>query len=228
MHGLRGPLLLFMILYLDESGDLGFKFDSPYQQGGSSRYLSIAYIFLPRNKKYLPRRIVKDLYRRLHFPSNKELKSTSLGNFDKIHFAKKVVNILKSNDDIKIGAITVYKRNVLLLSFKHDKNLLYNYMVKLLTINFIKNYKEVILIPDEKSIKVERSRSLEDYLQMELWLEHQADTRIEYKPDNSKKNLCLKFVDYLVRIISDKYERNKDDAFNILSPYLDNRELFFY
>lgn len=31
-------------VYLDESGDLGWKFDAPYRSGGSSRYLTIAAI----------------------------------------------------------------------------------------------------------------------------------------------------------------------------------------
>ena len=31
-------------VYLDESGDLGWKFDAPYRCGGSSRYLTISAI----------------------------------------------------------------------------------------------------------------------------------------------------------------------------------------
>ena len=29
-------------IYLDESGDLGWKFDADFKRGGSSRYLTIA------------------------------------------------------------------------------------------------------------------------------------------------------------------------------------------
>jgi hypothetical protein len=37
-----------MNLYLDESGDLGWTLDKPYQAGGSSRYLTIATLIIPK------------------------------------------------------------------------------------------------------------------------------------------------------------------------------------
>jgi hypothetical protein len=48
-----------MNLYLDESGDLGWKFDKPYRDGGSSRYLTIATLIIPQNLSHLPKRIIK-------------------------------------------------------------------------------------------------------------------------------------------------------------------------
>ncbi|WMN84132.1 DUF3800 domain-containing protein [Vibrio parahaemolyticus] len=40
-------------IYLDESGDLGWTFDSPYRRGGSSRYLTIASLIVSPEKKAL-------------------------------------------------------------------------------------------------------------------------------------------------------------------------------
>jgi hypothetical protein len=37
-------------IYLDESGDLGWKFDGPYLGGGSSRYLTITALCVPPGK----------------------------------------------------------------------------------------------------------------------------------------------------------------------------------
>ena len=49
-------------LYVDESGDLGWQFDRPYRKGGSSRFFTIAYLFLPTEK----RKHIKRLIRRFH------------------------------------------------------------------------------------------------------------------------------------------------------------------
>jgi hypothetical protein len=49
-------------IYMDESGDLGWKFDAPYRKGGSSRFLTIAFIICPSNKSHKLDRIVRRIY----------------------------------------------------------------------------------------------------------------------------------------------------------------------
>lgn len=36
-----------MNVYLDESGDLGWVLDKPYRNGGSSRFMTIAFVACP-------------------------------------------------------------------------------------------------------------------------------------------------------------------------------------
>ena len=50
------------VVYLDESGDLGWKFDAPYRRGGSSRFLTISALCVLADKKHLPKRVVRNLY----------------------------------------------------------------------------------------------------------------------------------------------------------------------
>jgi len=47
---------MHIYVYLDESGDEGWNFSHPYQQGGSSKYLSVGYIILPSEKKHIPKK----------------------------------------------------------------------------------------------------------------------------------------------------------------------------
>ncbi|MDT1780317.1 hypothetical protein NLX66_014025 [Acinetobacter baumannii] len=47
---------------MDESGDLGWNMEKPYQKGGSSRMLTLAAICLPENKVKYVQRIVRALY----------------------------------------------------------------------------------------------------------------------------------------------------------------------
>jgi hypothetical protein len=54
--------MISVLIYLDESGDLGWSFDKPYRHGGSSRYLTIASLVVDPSKKHFPKRLIKKLY----------------------------------------------------------------------------------------------------------------------------------------------------------------------
>ncbi|VEH66653.1 Uncharacterised protein [Rodentibacter pneumotropicus] len=71
-------------VYLDESGDLGWKFDAPYRQGGSSRYLTIATILIHHDKRHLLKRLMKSLYKKTKRQQTK--KSNGLHSHQKIAF----------------------------------------------------------------------------------------------------------------------------------------------
>ncbi|WP_370790311.1 DUF3800 domain-containing protein [Leyella stercorea] len=79
-----------MNVYLDESGDLGWVLDKPYRNGGSSRFMTIAFVACPAEKKHLLRRIVVDVYRKTKTDPKTELKGSSLSVKDKCYFAEKV------------------------------------------------------------------------------------------------------------------------------------------
>jgi len=50
-------------IYIDESGDLGFTFKP--RGKGSSRYLTIACLFVPKELSHLPKKLVRKLYSKL-------------------------------------------------------------------------------------------------------------------------------------------------------------------
>lgn len=101
-----------MNVYFDESGDLGFSFDKPYRDGGSSRYLTIAFLLVSSDLSHLPKRIIRKIYKKKRVPTSTELKGSDFDIKDLIFFAEKTVDLLKANPDIKIFAITVNKKRV--------------------------------------------------------------------------------------------------------------------
>ena len=113
-----------MNVYLDESGDLGFSFRKPFRKGGSSRYLTIAFLLVPKNLSHLPKRIVKDLYLQKKWSRKNELKGSQLTVAEEVSFAKKVVKVLSKYPQIQILAITVDKRKVK-PHIRQDSNKLY-------------------------------------------------------------------------------------------------------
>ncbi|MDE6769180.1 MAG: DUF3800 domain-containing protein [Muribaculaceae bacterium] len=213
-------------VYLDESGDLGWIFDKPYRQGGSSRYLTIAFVVCPSEKKHLLQRVVKRVYTRKKFDPKKELKGSSLSIPDKCFFAEHVNRLITTHPDIIIGSITVNKSNVR-QHIRRDANKLYNYMIRLAVLPLIKEEVMVNLIRDNKTIKVKSGNSLIDYLQTILWFDLDSHTRIVDIPSDSKQVKNLIFIDWINNLIWGRYEDNNIEPYNILENAIVPIELYF-
>lgn len=215
-----------MNLYLDESGDLGWTLDKPYQSGGSSRYLTIATLIIPKAISHLPKRIVKKIYRNRKQPTRIEIKGHSLSNEEKDNFIRMTVSLFKNQPLIQSSVITVKKENVQ-AHIRSDANKLYNYMVSFAVLDKIKSHPVVNFTPDPRSIKIASGNSLIDYLQIKLWFEMNAATKLIYSPMESKSNLNLQFIDIICHIIWKRYESNEYRFYNRIKPYILEKHLFF-
>lgn len=215
-----------MNVYLDESGDLGWKLDKPYRHGGSSKFMTIAYVACLAEKKHLLRRIVVDVYNHTKTDPKTELKGSSLTVQEKCFFAEKVRKLVSMNPDIVIGSITVNKSKVQ-THIREDANKLYNYMIKLAVLPAIKREPLVNLIRDNKTVKVKSGNSLIDYLQTTIWFELGSPTKIVDIPSDSKKVKNLIFIDWMNNLIWGKYEDRNDAPYDILRNVISSRKLFF-
>lgn len=212
-----------MILYLDESGDLGWKFDAPYNSGGSSRYLTIFYTLLPSNKKHLIKREVAKTYKKFKFVPSIEYKGNRLTHRQRSFFLDNVVKLVSANNDIKLGAVTV-KKDKVFDYIREDSNKLYNYLIKLGIVGQIKNCDGVIdFVRDERTVKVKSGNSLADYLQTVLWFEEGSRAIIRDIPSDSKGNVKLIFVDWLCNTVWSYYEFNDHRGFDLIKDHLDNK-----
>lgn len=213
-------------VYLDESGDLGWALDKPYRHGGSSRYLTIAFVVCPSEKKHLLQRIVSDVYKHTRTNPKQELKGSALSVDDKCFFAEKVRKLVSMHPDIVIGSITVNKSKVQ-LHIREDANKLYNYMIRLAVLPVIKDQPSVNLIRDNKTIKVKSGNCLIDYLQTTLWFELSSSTKIVDYPSDSKCVKNLIFIDWINNLIWGKYEDCNTRPYEILKSVITSRKLFF-
>lgn len=213
-------------IYLDESGDLGWILNKQYRHGGSSKYLTIAYVICPSEKKYLLKRIVRMVYTKTKFDPKKELKGSMLTVEIKKFFAKKVTHLVSMNPDIKIGSITVNKSKVQ-QHIRDDANKLYNYMIRLAIIDEISYEPIVNLIRDNKAVKVKSGNSLIDYLQTTLWFELSSKTKIIDIPSDSKTVQNLIFIDWMNNLIWGHYEDKNSEPYQILKSVINSKKLFF-
>ena len=214
-------------IYMDESGDLGWKFDAPYRKGGSSRYLTIAFIICPSNKSHKLDRIVKRIYesREASFKET-EIKGSSLSIEEKERIATMTKGLIERDPDFRLVAITVDKTKVA-EHIRRDSNKLYNYMIQVALLKQILKYDEVNLIRDNRTVKVASGNSLIDYLQTFMWFELKGTTVMYDMPLDSKSTRKLVFIDWMNNIIWGHYEDGNDAAYKILKSCLHERRLFF-
>jgi uncharacterized protein DUF3800 len=213
-----------MQVYLDESGDTGWKFSSPYRRGGSSRFLCLAFLFLPKSANKIPKRIMIDMYDKYGWLSEKKA-SDSTEN-QKLEFAKAVNTMLETRTDIKIDCIIVKKEKVQPHITK-DPNKLYNFMCKLVVVDYVKSLSEFEFIPDKRTIKVESGNSLSDYLQTELWFECGSKAKLLNRPQESHRNYNLQFIDWIANCVWSHFEDSENNVFHQISKNIRIRQLFF-
>src|SRR5262245_33180288 len=100
-------------IYLDESGDLGFKFHAPYRHGGSSRHLTLSAVLCEGDANKYIKRFVADFYEARGIPAGRELKWAGLATADRVDFAERAAKLVEQRPEVSFRTITVYKRNVL-------------------------------------------------------------------------------------------------------------------
>ena len=222
----EGNGLTAAIVYVDESGDLGWSLQGLYGRGGSSRHLTIAALLLPRGKKHLPKRLIKRLYLRHGWDPGQEKKWSEMSPQERLDFARLALTLSHNNPDFTYCSITVRKTKVE-AHIRDDPNKLYNYMLKLLLIDRLGQFDVATLVPDERTIKVESGNSLPDYLQTELWFEHGSKVKLFNKPSDSSGTRNLQFVDMLAGTVQSHFERGSSGPFNVLQGKIAAKTLFF-
>lgn len=224
------PLFLWVLMafiYVDESGDTGWTFDAPYRRGGSSRFLTIAAVIVSDEKRHHTKRVIKSLYGRLSAPPADEIKWVHLTDEHRAWLANQITLLqTKLGSDLLLTSMTVRKEKV----FPHirkEPNFLYNYMLNLLLSQHMAKHQNVTLIPDQRSIKVSSGSTMHDYLQTQLWFEHQAITKLKTTPLDSRNCMGLQFADMLAGFIQSHYEDGKSHYITSLRKHIKMRELYF-
>ncbi|HBI2466974.1 TPA: DUF3800 domain-containing protein [Acinetobacter baumannii] len=218
-------------IYLDESSDLGWNMEKPYQKGGSSRMLTLAAICLPENKVKYVQRIVRALYEKRKRPLKNELKSVDLNLKDKEIFVKLTAKLIKDHPDIQLRSITANKEFVN-ARFKNDPNAFYNYMVKLLLLGTICKHKYVDFMPDRRSERVSLKWNMGEYLKqmvLECGIENQiVNQSCNIMPMDSSKCLELQFIDFYAGLVWSAYEFKDMTARKFMAENRNtNHKLFF-
>ncbi|WP_371825131.1 DUF3800 domain-containing protein [Vreelandella aquamarina] len=217
------------LVYLDESGDLGWKFNAPFGKGGSSRHITIASAFtcLDANKHLC--RTVKKAKKRVNWDAKKEMKWVDMPHDLRIWFCEKAAEICQQNDSIEYRAIVVAKQGVQ-ERLRHDDSMLYNYFIKAFLLNPISRFEHVTLIPDPRGIAPNSGNPLQVYLQgflFERAFNGHPHTTLGIRQVDSQAEYGIQFADMLAGAIQLHYEGVCSEYYEILKSCLVCDTYFF-
>lgn len=210
-----------IIAYVDESGDLGWKLDQPYRNGGSSRFMTIAAV-LTTSKPHAIERSMRRLYKKHKWDPSKEKKWANMNLEERLSFAREATNLADRNKSIHYRSITVMKENAQ-NKFKQDPEKLYNYMLRISLLPTLSRFATARLIPDHRNFKVQTGNQLHPYLVSQLRAES-CQTSLTTTPAKSKESLSVQFADMLAGAIQGHHEDGNSRPYNLLQEALRGRE----
>lgn len=196
--------------------------------GGSSRFLTIAIVIIPKLEKHFLKRAVLKTYKKFGFHPHLEVKGSELKPHQREYFFRLLDNTFLRVPNTKMTSITVYKPNVK-QNIRNDPNLLYNYMINLLITYLLRDIDDdVSLIRDERSIKLNRGRSLIDYLNTQIIFYYKYQCKLLDIPTDSKNNKGLVFIDWITNTIWRSYEKEDQTCRALITKSnILNKTLFF-
>jgi hypothetical protein len=213
-------------VYLDETGDLGWKLNLPNGRGGSSRFITISFVIVPDGKEHLTKRIVKNVYNKFGLDPSSEIKGCNLYPAIQNEFANQVIGLLTRNPDIILKSVTTKKQNVN-PNIRKDGNILYNYMIERSLLYHISKFDSIKLVRDNKTVKVKSQNSLADYLKVSLAFRRNSSAELIDIPSESHTCKNLIFIDWFSYIAWSYFETNKNHPFLELSPHVLTQRMFF-
>ena len=205
-------------IFLDESGDLGFK-------EKSSKWFLFT-IVLTNNHRRIEKIIKK-------IRSGLKKKYKKIGELHAYHSLPetklKILKLLSQEKDLKIFCIILNKKKVY-GDFQQQKNHLYNYTANILldrlhNKKIIKIDEPIELYIDQKDTNKFIRENFEKYLKTNFKKRGSNKVSIKIKPSHTEK--CLQAVDFISWAIFRKYERGDYEYYEIIKNSVIEENLLF-
>jgi hypothetical protein len=226
--------------YLDESGDLGWKLDKPYMEGGSARYFVIA-IALGLNGSYRRLgKVVDQLHKVQNWTSKKEKKWATISSEAREKFCQLAAKELASNADLKVLVAVYHKEHApdflksvdarelhptaseaeiiaLDAKYKGRAHLIYAMMVAEILAEHLPPLETFTFCPDELN---EGQRALDHILTYRLLIQQQRELDLRRVDRVAPMQRGLDFADMCAGPVFEAYQRGEARYLEILRPYI--------
>lgn len=202
------------MIYIDESGNLG----------RDGKYFVITALVTDNQKRIsnLVRNTTSNLNSR--YGNVKELKGFHLDFKTRQNFLNRLARV----DDFKIYYIVADKKHLQPRLFK-DKNICFNYLASFVVREIVKDSGgDHNIIFDNRTVKVSSVLSLADYLRTQAYAEWNCHGNMDIQYGDSERIKNLQAVDILSNTIYQKYDRNLNHSYNIISKHCESTILFPY
>ncbi|KKP77925.1 MAG: hypothetical protein UR73_C0007G0010 [candidate division WS6 bacterium GW2011_GWF1_35_23] len=197
-----------MIIFIDESGDLGFKIDK-----GSSKYLVISMVIF-HNEEDMTEAISRiSLYR-------KKMKYSSTYEFKFRKSNKKViVGLLNAVKSCKFTVRTiVLKKNYIKESKLLTKTKIYDHLLLIFLEKYIKDGMEMKIRLDGSADR-EFTKKFKAYIRKKSGVHKQT---FDFKIIDSKNDILIQLADVVVGSVRRSYTKEKNDS-NIYKSIINDR-----
>ncbi len=196
-------------ILLDESGDLGFKFNK-----GSSKFFVVTVVFTKS------KRALEKVVKRVHGGLCKKFKKVGdLHAYQETPITKTRVLKEVNKKDCSILVIILNKRKVY-TKFNDAKGILYNYVTNILLDRLfrkrpIPSQEPIVLIASRRETNKVLNQNFKSYLQQKITDKHKLKLQIEISNPSAEKS--LQAVDFISWAIFRKYETGEDTYYNLIS-----------
>jgi len=209
-------------IYIDESGDLGFRFKKTKPP---SHYFTVAAIVIQeRSADVKLKRVMKKIRQRKLKKKYKKKDEFKFSNTNDVIRKAILKEILKL--DVSIYSLTVNKKRVV-ESLKNKPDILNNYIMKeLLNECLIGDLRKPIHIYIDRYLSKNRQEELVDYITWTYAERLKKSPKVEFKHVDSKENKAIQAVDFIAGAIQQKYENNNIEYFNLVKDKLHHKEYF--
>lgn len=205
-------------IFLDESGDLGFK-------KASSKWF-IFTIAITKDARALER-VVKKAWKNLRKEHGRigELHASHEKDITRM----RVLKMLSEIEDLKILCVILNKKKVY-IDLQNQKNYLYNYTANILldrlhTKEIIKTGEPIDLYIDRKDTKKRLRENFINYLTNSM--KNRRDGKFSVVLHSSHENKSLQAVDFISWAIFRKYEGNDYKFYEIIKSKVADEQLLF-
>lgn len=207
-----------MYLFLDESGDLGFK-------SKSSKWFIFTLVVVEDNRS-LERVIKKE---------RKNLKKKYQKSFSELHayhcddITRK--RVLKSLAELDISVVTtILNKEKVYIDFQNQKNYLYNYsanilLERLINKNIIRDDDILDLVVDKKDTKKNLKNNFINYITEGMDSRRNGNFKMQLSKSHEEKG--LQAVDFLSWAIFRKYEKGDYEFYEIIKDKIIEESLLF-
>lgn len=226
--------------YLDESGDLGWKLDRPYQNGGSSRYFVIAIAIGVNDNHRRFGKVVESLHAQQKWTSAKEKKWATIGPGARQVFCQLAAKELASNTETHVFAAVYHKETapdflrtidvramnptatesqiqILESHYRGRTHLVYAMMVAETLATHLPPLDTFTYCPDELN---EGQRTLDNIVAYRLLIQNELKMDIRRVDRKQPMQKGLDFADMIAGAVWEAYERKDRSFLEIIEPYI--------
>jgi hypothetical protein len=204
-----------ILAFFDESGDLGWKFDAPYRQGGSSRFFVIASALGPGKLHHPLGRVIKKLWHTQGWTSQQEKKWKDIPNKARLSFAELALGCIEANPDIRLS-VSILDKQALQPHLRPDHHLLYAHLATQLIASDLAACSEAEVCPDELNQGTGAANLLQHLMRHEVWFRRGCAPSIKQIPKQKHLEQALGFCDMLAGAAASQYEDGRSEPWRLL------------